>query len=83
MALKKKAASSGSDPKSKRIVAKKMEAVMGEFKRHELKSGGSGQKVTNPRQTKAIALSEARQEGADIPSVWEPSLNAGKHRKKT
>jgi len=79
MAVKKKAPSSGSDPKSKRIVAKKMEAAMGEFKRHELTSGRSGQKVTNPQQAKAIALSEARQAGADIPD----SPNAGKHRKKT
>ena len=32
---------------------------MGEFKRGSLKSGGSGQKVTNPKQAIAIALSEA------------------------
>jgi len=65
---KKKAPSSGSDPKSKRIVAKKMEATMGEFKRHELESGRSGKKVTNPKQALAIALSEARHAGAKIPA---------------
>ncbi len=66
-ASKKKAPSSGSDPKSKRIVAKKMETTMGEFKRHELESGRSGKKVRNPKQALAIALSEARHEGAKIP----------------
>ena len=32
---------------------------MGEFKEGTLKSGGSGRKVTNPKQAIAIALSEA------------------------
>ena len=32
---------------------------MGEFKDGTLKSGGSGRKVTNPKQAIAIALSEA------------------------
>lgn len=75
---KKKASSSGSDPKSKRIVAKKMESAMGEFKRHELKSGRSGKSVSNPKQAKAIALSEARKEGAKIPPA--PSAVAAKKR---
>ena len=44
----------------------KMARVMGEFKRGSLKSS-SGQKVTNPAQAKAIALSEARQAGARVP----------------
>src|SRR5437667_356535 len=46
MATKKKASSkrssSGSDPKSKRIVRKKMQKTMHEFKHHELKSGRRG-----------------------------------------
>jgi hypothetical protein len=37
----------------------KISKVMGEFKGGSLKSS-SGQKVTNPRQAVAIALSEAR-----------------------
>jgi hypothetical protein len=45
-----------------------MEVTMGEFKRHELESGRSGKKVMNPKQAIAIALSEARHEGAKIPS---------------
>ena len=39
--------------------SKKVKKVMGEFKRGTLKSGGSGKKVTNPKQAIAIALSEA------------------------
>lgn len=44
----------------------KVGKVMGEFKHGTLRSG-SGQKVTNPAQAKAIALSEARKAGARIP----------------
>lgn len=61
-----KKTSSGSGPKSKRIVSKKMEKTMHEFKHHELKSGRGG-KVKNPKQAIAIGLSEARRSGADIP----------------
>jgi hypothetical protein len=73
MATKKKTSSkrssSGSDPKSKRIVRKKMQKTMHEFKHHELKSGPGGKagKVKNPKQAIAIGLSEARQSGAKIP----------------
>ena len=45
--------------KSRSKVAK----VMGEFKRGTLRSGSkSGPRVTNPKQAKAIALSEQRRE---------------------
>ena len=73
MATKKKP-SSGLDTRSKRIVKKKMETVMHEFKHHELESGNTGKKVRNPKQAIAIGLSEARRSGADIP----PSPNKGK-----
>jgi hypothetical protein len=76
MATKKTKSSSGSDPKSKRIVKKKMEATMREYKQHELESGRSGKKVKNPKQAIAIALSQARKSGADIPP-------APKKRKKS
>ena len=69
MAVKKavkKKTSSGSTPKSKRIVKKKMETTMQEFKDHTLESGRSGKKVKNPKQAIAIGLSEARKAGADI-----------------
>ncbi len=38
----------------------KIKIVMDEFKSGELKSGGSGKKVTNPKQAIAIAISEQR-----------------------
>jgi hypothetical protein len=50
-------------PKARRKIAE----VMHEFKEGDLVSGGSGKKVRNPKQAIAIALSEAREEGADIP----------------
>ena len=45
----------------------KVEKAMHEMKHGELKSGRSGQKVTNPKQAIAIGLSEAREEGAKVP----------------
>jgi hypothetical protein len=53
---------SSSAPKGK----KKVEKVMKEHKEGKLKSG-SGKKVTSRKQAVAIALSEARKEGAKIP----------------
>lgn len=47
----------------------KVRAVMGEYKRGALHSG-SGAKVKSRKQAIAIALSEARKAGANIP---EPS----------
>lgn len=45
---------------------KKIENVMKEFEKGELKSS-SGKKVTSRQQAKAIALSEAREEGYKVP----------------
>ena len=45
----------------------------------KLKSG-SGEKVTNPKQAIAIALSEARKAGAKVPP--NPNTNAKKSAKK-
>jgi hypothetical protein len=45
----------------------KVEKAMKEMKRGKLRSGGSGKKVTNPKQAIAIGLSEAREEGAKVP----------------
>ncbi len=74
-----KRTSSGSDPKSKRIVKGKMQDTMHEFKHHELSSGRSGKKVKNPKQAIAIGLSEARRSGAKIP----PDPNKKAAGKKT
>lgn len=40
---------------------------MHEMKHGQLRSGGSGKKVTNPKQAIAIGLSKARREGAKVP----------------
>ena len=54
----------------------KVEKAMRERKRGTLKSGRSGKKVTSRKQAIAIGLSEARREGAKVPS------RAGARRKK-
>lgn len=81
MATKKKSSgrktSSGSGPKSKKIVKSKMQKVMHEYKHHQLSSGRGG-KVKNPKQAIAIGLSEARRSGADIP----PNPNQKKRASK-
>ena len=46
----------------------KVETAMDEMKKGTLKSGGSGKKVTDPKQAIAIGLSEARKEGAKVPA---------------
>jgi len=47
--------------------AAKVEETMHEMKAGTLRSGGSGRKVTNPKQAIAIGLSEARQAGGKVP----------------
>lgn len=55
-------------PKYGKKAQEKVEQTMHEFKRGDLKSGGSGKKVTSRRQAVAIGLSKAREEGAKVPS---------------
>jgi hypothetical protein len=45
----------------------KVKEAMHEMHEGKLKSGRSGEKVTNPKQAVAIGLSEARKEGAKVP----------------
>ncbi len=47
---------------------KKIDRVMHEWKHGELKSGKSNKKVKSRKQAVAIAISEARQSGAKVPS---------------
>jgi len=57
--------------KSRRYGAKaseKVEKALHERKHGTLRSGGSGKKVTSRKQAIAIGLSEARREGAKVPS---------------
>ena len=46
---------------------KQVETEMHEMHQGKLKSGGSGKKVTDPKQAIAIGLSEARKKGAKVP----------------
>jgi hypothetical protein len=46
----------------------KVEEVMHEYKRGELKSGKSGKPVKSRKQAVAIGLSEARKSGAKVPN---------------
>jgi hypothetical protein len=50
-------------PKAKR----KIEKVIREYSRGQLRSGRSGKKVRNPKQAIAIGISEARKSGAKVP----------------
>jgi hypothetical protein len=47
---------------------KKVERAMHERKHGTLRSGRTGKKVTSRKQAIAIGLSEARREGAKVPS---------------
>lgn len=69
---KKKAPAKKSARKYSPAVSKQVETEMREMKQGKLKSGGSGKKVTNPKQAIAIGLSEARKKGAKVP----PNPNA-------
>jgi hypothetical protein len=48
--------------------SRKVERAMHEMKHGELRSGGSGKKVTSRKQAIAIGLSEARKAGARVPA---------------
>lgn len=69
-------------PSKKRYGAKASEKVgraMHEMKRGQLRSGGSGKRVTDPKQAIAIGLSEAREAGGKVP----PPKNAARKTKRT
>lgn len=46
---------------------KQVKSAMHEYKRGQLKSGRSGQKVKSRKQAIAIGLSKARRKGAKVP----------------
>ena len=62
--------------------SKKVEKAMHERKRGTLKSGRSGKKVTSKKQAIAIGLSEARKEGAKVPSKKSSKKGGKKSGKK-
>jgi len=62
--------------------SKKVEKAMHERKHGTLKSGRSGKKVTSKKQAIAIGLSEARKEGAKVPSKKSSKKGGKKSGKK-
>jgi len=65
------------DPKA----SAKIEKVMKEMKAGELRSGGTGKKVTSRKQAIAIGISEARAEGDAVPV--KPAGRRAKHSSAT
>jgi hypothetical protein len=65
-------------PRESKPQKETVERVMHEFKHGELRSGTSGQKVKNPRQAIAIALSEAGASNQQSPKENEQKLRRTK-----
>ncbi len=65
-------------PKAQALVKQEMKAM----EAGKLRSGGSGAKVSNPKQAIAIALSEARREGVKMPPQPPGSASAEKQAPK-
>jgi len=61
----------------------KVKTAMHERKKGTLKSGGSGKKVTNPKQAIAIGLSEARKEGGKVPPPKKSAAKKSPAKKAT
>ena len=67
-AAAKKTASKKVPRKYSPSASEDVEREMKAMKEGKLKSGRSGQTVTNPKQAIAIGLSEARKEGKKVPA---------------
>ncbi len=63
----KKTTKKAGAPKYSPAVGAKVGDVLDALKHGTLRSGGSGEKVTDRKQAIAIGLSEARRSGADVP----------------
>jgi hypothetical protein len=61
----------------KTSAGRKVERAMHEMKRGELRSGGSGKKVTSRKQAIAIGLAEARRAGGKVPAAPANRRSAG------
>jgi hypothetical protein len=59
-----------------------VDRVMHEYKHGELRSGGSGRKVRNPRQAIAIALSEAGASNQQTPQENKTHLRRTKAKEQ-
>jgi hypothetical protein len=60
---------------------RKVERAMHEMKHGELRSGGSGKKVTSRKQAIAIGLSEARKAGATVPARKKSTTKKAKPKR--
>ncbi len=69
-------------PKETKPQKETVERVMHEFKHGELRSGTSGEKVTNPKQAVAIALSEAGASNQQSPKENEAHLRRTKAKER-
>ncbi|MGA2535782.1 MAG: DUF6496 domain-containing protein [Terracidiphilus sp.] len=66
-ATAKKASTNNSSRRYSPAAQKDVETEMKAMKKGQLKSGRSGETVTNPKQAIAIGLSKARKEGKKVP----------------
>ena len=69
-------------PKETEPQKETVQRVMHEFKHGELRSGASGQKVKNPKQAVAIALSEAGASNQQSPKENEARLRRTKAKER-
>src|SRR6476660_4113607 len=81
--MAKKSSSKKSGRKYSKGASKSVEAAMHERKKGTLKSGGSGKKVTNPKQAIAIGLSEARKEGGKVPPAKKSAAKKAPAKKSS
>src|SRR5688572_22483462 len=82
MATKKSTSKRGGSKSSSSRGKGKVAKVMREYKRGSLKSGGGG-KVKSRKQAVAIALSEARESGANIPKKRGTAKKKGGAKRKS
>lgn len=69
-------------PKETREQKETVHRVMHEYKHGELRSGGSGAKVKNPRQAVAIALHEAGATKQESPAKNKENLRKTKEKER-
>jgi hypothetical protein len=62
---------------------RKVKRAMHEMKHGELRSGGSGKKVTSRKQAIAIGLSEARKAGARVPAKKKAAAKKSTAKKRS
>lgn len=65
----KKSTNKSANRKYGPAASKQVETELHEMKKGKLKSGRSGNQVTNPKQAIAIGLSEARKMGAKVSKI--------------